>query len=151
MHRPISDLLRTGGIIVYTAPETTVSDAVRKMAQHNVSSILVMENSRLLAGIFTERDLLRRVVMARLDPDTTPLRDVMTTEVLTVPGSTPLGEVRRIMRERHIRHIPVIDGDRLLGVVSLRDVLRYENLQMDFEIAQLKGYVMEKPYPSYPA
>ncbi len=150
MHRPVSDVLQSGGVIVYASPDSSVADAVQKMASHNVSSILVLERSRHLIGIFTERDLLRRVVLPRRDPDQTRLADVMTPDVLVVSGTTPLSDVRQIMRDRHIRHVPVADNDRLLGVISLRDVLRHENQEKDFEITQLREYVMVKPYPTYP-
>jgi CBS domain-containing protein len=120
------------------------------MAFHNVGAILVMENNRELVGIFTERDALRRVMLQGLDPRTTPIRDVMTPDVIIVSADTPRGDVHQIMRQKHIRHIPVADGDRLLGVVSLRDVLAVDNLDKSFEIDNLRAYIMERPYPTYP-
>ncbi len=150
MHRPISDVLRTGGVVIYTSPDATVHEAAQKMAFHNVGAILVMENNRELVGIFTERDALRRVMLQGLDPRTTPIRDVMTPDVIIVSADTPRGDVHQIMRQKHIRHIPVADGDRLLGVVSLRDVLAVDNLDKSFEIDNLRAYIMERPYPTYP-
>ncbi|GIV62247.1 MAG: inosine-5-monophosphate dehydrogenase [Rhodothermaceae bacterium] len=150
MHRPVSDVLRNGGVVVYIAPHATVYEAIERMAFHNVGSILVLKNNRELVGIFTERDLLRRVVLKGLDARTTPISEVMTRDVIVVSSDTPRYEVERIMREQHIRHIPVADEERLLGVVSLRDILRVENEERKFEIDKLKEYVMEKPYPTYP-
>lgn len=146
----VADLLRRGGAIVYTSPETSVADAVQKMGHHNVGSILILENSRKLLGIFTERDLLRRVVLAERDPAKTLIGDVMSTNVIVVAADTPRAKVLSLMEEHHIRHIPVADADQLLGVISLRDVLRFDNKEKDFEIEQLKEYVLKKPYPSYP-
>jgi len=150
MHQSVSELLRNGGVIIYTAPSATVAEATKKMAFHNVSSILVLENNETLVGIFTERDLLRRVVVEGLDPNTTQITDVMTPNVMVVTRDTPLGQVHLLMKEKHIRHIPVADKDRLLGVISFRDLLRFENQEKDFEINQLKDYVLHKPYPVYP-
>ena len=146
----VSDLLRTGGVLIYTAPSTSVLDAIGKMAQHNVGSILVLENHRELVGIFTERDLLRRVVLEGKDPAQTPIREVMSKEVIVVSADTPRSEVLALMTKHHCRHIPVADEDRLLGVISLRDLLRFENKAKDFEITQLREYVLERPYPKYP-
>ena len=150
MHRPATDLLRNGGVIIYTVPEATVAEATKKMAFHNVSSILVLENNRTLIGIFTERDLLRRVVVEGIDSNTTRISEVMTRNVIVVSRDTPLRQVHLLMNEKHIRHIPVADEDQLLGVISLRDLLRYENQVKEFEINQLKDYLLNKPYPVYP-
>ena len=151
MEKPVSELLRRGGVIVYISPQSTVAEAAERMAEHNVSSILIMAASRRLVGIFTERDLLRRVVVPNRDHHNTLIEEVMTADVIVVSSDTPCSEVRHIMREQHIRHIPVADNDNILGVISLRDVLRHQNLEKDFEITQLKEYVMDKPYPLYPA
>jgi len=151
MYRPISDVLRTGGIIVFTTTAATVAEAAERMGFHNVGSVLIMDPHHELVGIFTERDLLTRVVVRGLDPKKTPITEVMTSDVLVLSSDTPRGEVREIMRTRHIRHAPISNGDKILGVVSLRDVLRVENEEKDFEIDKLKEYVMHKPYPIYPA
>jgi CBS domain-containing protein len=151
MNRTVADLLRNGGVIVYTSPEASVSEAAQRMSRHNVGSILVLDARHQLVGIFTERDLLQRVVVARRDPDATPIREVMTKDVIVVPSSTPRGDVLSLMQQQHIRHIPVADDEKLLGVISLRDVLRFENQEKEFEIEQLKGYLLHKPYPVYPA
>ncbi len=150
MHRTVSDLLRTGGVLVYTSPQTTVADAAKKMVNHNVGSILIMENNLKLAGIFTERDLLSRVITAGRDPRQTLISEVMTRDVLVVPSNTPCSDVVQLMDQQHIRHVPVADGERLLGVISLRDLLRYDNSEKHFEIEQLREYVIAKPYPTYP-
>lgn len=147
MRRHVSDLLRSGAVVVYTSPNSSVSDAVEKMARHNVGSILVMENSHRLVGIFTERDLLQRVAAKNLDMKRTRLAEVMTADVIVVSSETPRNEVRRIMDTHQIRHIPVSDGKHVIGVISLRDVLRFENAEKEFEIEQLRQYI-HQPGPN---
>jgi CBS domain-containing protein len=151
MQRPISELLQRSGVVIYTGPSTSVKDAVTTMSNHNVGSIVILEDNRELVGIFTERDLLNRVVNEGLDPATTPIREVMTDEVIVVSGDTPRRDVLNLMNEKHIRHVPVADDGELYGVISLRDLLRFENEMKDFEIEQLREYVTERPYPAYPA
>jgi len=150
MERPISELLRHHGVIVHTSPASTVAQAVDIMAQHNIGSVLIFRENTELLGIFTERDLLHRVVNERRDPATTPVRDVMTEDVVVVSADTPRSDVVDLMNEKHFRHLPIAQDDQLVGVVSLRDVLRFENRQQAFEIEQLREYVLEKPYPTYP-
>jgi len=144
MHHRVSDLLRTGGVVIYTSPDTSVHDAVQKLSRHNVGSILVMSPDRRLAGIFTERDLVQRVVSKGLEPTTTKIGDVMTRDVIVVKKETSRHEVLQIMDQQHIRHVPVSDGSQILGVISLRDVLRFDNAEKDFEIEQLKQYFLQE-------
>ena len=144
MRRRVSDLLRKGGVIVYSSPDTTVAEAVATMGRHNIGSILVLSSRRDLVGIFTERDLLQRVVASGLDPKTTLLGDVMTRDVIVVSADAPREDVQHLMDSKHIRHVPVSDGNQLLGVISLRDVLRFENAEKDFEIEQLKQYFLQE-------
>lgn len=147
MRRSVVDLLQSGGVLVYTSPVTTVAEAARRMAQHNIGSMLVIEHGRRLVGIFTERDLLQRVVVKNKDPETTKIGNVMTRDVIVVASDTPRDEVRQMMEKHHIRHIPVSDGHQILGVISLRDVLRFENAEKEFEIEQLREYILHPGPP----
>lgn len=104
----------------------TVREATRRMAEHACSSILICENDKLV-GIFTERDLLVRVVAADLDPDKVTLGEVMTPDPDTIDGSEPVIEAIRRMDEFSYRHLPVMEGGKILGVVSWRD-LPFEDL-----------------------
>ena len=149
MHQPVRDLVRNGSVIVYTSPKSTVRKAVEVMARHNVGSILVLTKNGDLVGIFTERDVLNRVVLAKRDPDETPISEVMSPDVVVVTADTPLHDVLRLMEEKHCRHIPVATPDRLIGVVSLRDILRYENSEKAFQIEQLQEYIFQRPFPSF--
>ena len=94
-----------------------------------------------LVGIFTERDVLRRVVAVRLDPAQTLVRDVMTAPVLTVTPETPLEECQATMTQRRIRHLPVVGPAGLGGLVSSGDVLAYEVAERQATIQQLESYV----------
>jgi CBS domain-containing protein len=104
----------------------TVMDAVRAMVERNVGATAVLDDKRLV-GVFTERDVVTRVVLRRLDPDTTPVAEVMTTRVLTVREETDRSTVLRLMSENHIRHLPVVDSEGVvLTMLSMRHLLRAE-------------------------
>jgi CBS domain-containing protein len=112
---------RLGPAIVTAHPDETVREAAARMAQNCRASILVVEDDRVL-GIFTERDVLARVVGAGRDPATTRLREVMTTDLETIGADEPVAEAVRRMDEGSIRHLPVVEGSRVLGVLSSRDI-----------------------------
>ncbi|MCH8276208.1 MAG: CBS domain-containing protein [Bacteroidetes bacterium] len=150
MHTPVAKLLRPRGGVCHTSPDVSVAEVVRILHERNFGSILILDSESKIQGIFTERDLLRRVVAVGLDPESTDIRSVMTRDVFVVDKSTSRIDVHQIMERKHIRHVPVMDDKTVLGVISLRDILRSENEEKDFEIDQLKGYVTSKPYPSYP-
>jgi CBS domain-containing protein len=150
MNTPVSDLLRAKRHVVFASPEATTAEAIKLMNDNNTGSILILDEDRSLRGIFTERDVLRRVIGPGLDPNSTAVGTVMTAEVVVVDRKAGRLEVRTIMEKQHIRHVPVLDGNNVVGVVSLRDILRSENAEKDFEIDQLKSYVTARPYPVYP-
>lgn len=107
--------------LVHVAPEATVRAAVRRMAEADVGSIVVCDASRL-AGIFTERDVLRLAGQSA-DLDQTRVADAMTRDVATVTPDADILAAARLMGERGIRHLPVVEGENVLGVVGIRDVL----------------------------
>src|ERR1700676_127626 len=107
----VQDILaRKGSRLITIGPQATVFDAAAVMNEHKTGSVLVTEGGRL-AGIFTERDVLRRVLGERRDPVTTPVREVMTTEVACCQLHTTLDEARGVMMNRRIRHLPVCSED----------------------------------------
>jgi len=120
------------------------------MTKENIGSILILDTSRKLVGIFTERDLLTRVVAAGLDPAETPIETVMSRDVVTVKCNALRKDVHNIMKVKHVRHVPVMEEGEVVGVVSLRNIIRSANAEKDFEIEQLRGYVTDQPYPTYP-
>jgi CBS domain-containing protein len=117
------DILGIKGVHVLSiGPEATVLVAATLMNEHKVGSLAVLDQSRLV-GLFTERDVLQRVVGERRDPATTPVRDVMTTEVVVCRPETTIEEARAAMRNRRIRHLPVLDGDgNMVGLISIGDL-----------------------------
>lgn len=110
---------------MHTIPaEASVSEAVALMARESIGSVVAMTEDQLVAGIFTERDLLKRVVHAGLDPAKTPLSMVMTREVRFVSPSTPVEAAMALMHVQRHRHLLVIDGPRVFGLVSMGDMVR---------------------------
>jgi CBS domain-containing protein len=101
-------------------------DAVRAMVERNVGATVVLDDTRLV-GVFTERDVVTRVVLKRRNPETTPVAEVMTTDVLTVREDTDRSSVLRLMSERHIRHLPVVNAEGgVVMMLSMRHLLRAE-------------------------
>jgi len=133
--------LSSKGSDVVTLPtDATALDAARQMTELHVGSVLVTEGERII-GIFTERDVLRRIVAAERDPASTPLSEVMSSPVLCAGPKTLLDELRTVMRERRIRHVPVVDGDRPLGLISLGDLNRVERQVQERTIEYFAQYV----------
>lgn len=113
-----------GGDVVALPPHATVLEAAQLMNDEHVGSVIVLQEERIV-GIFTERDVMRRVVAAQRNPARTLLRDVMTTPVACAACGTTLDELRSVMRERRIRHVPVVDEQqRLCGIISIGDLNR---------------------------
>ncbi len=116
-----------GSDVVALPPHATVLEAAQLMNDEHVGSIVVLQEGRIV-GIFTERDVMRRVVAAQRNPARTLLREVMTTPVACCRDTTTLDEIRAVMQDRRIRHLPVIHGeDELAGIVSIGDVNRAEH------------------------
>ena len=141
MNTTIATLLEQKDGAVFTIPTTvTVAEAVQEMNAHKVGSVLVMNGLRL-AGIFTERDVLRRVVGADLDPRFTPITKVMTADVLTIEPTTTVQEVLDIFANRRCRHLPVMVDGRLLGLISIGDVSRWVADSHRVEAESLRQYI----------
>jgi CBS domain-containing protein len=107
---------------VKAAPTISARKAARLMLDKNVGAVLVIEDEKLI-GIFTERDVVFRVVARGLDPAKTPIRDVMTPAPHVAPPDKPFGAALLVMHERGFRHMPVVDGDKVLGIVSARSAM----------------------------
>ena len=119
-----------------TAPkDANVVTAAQSMQQHNIGALLVVDGPRL-AGIFTERDALFRVVAAARDPATTLLADVMTPQPLTIHPDEPFLQALRIMHKGRFRHLPVVEFDRPLGMVSVRDALDDDLMELRADLSQ---------------
>ena len=141
MNTSISALLEGKGRALRTVPTTvTVAEAVREMNHHKIGSVLVMEGETL-AGIFTERDVMTRVIAAEIDPKTTPITQVMSAKVLTIEPDTTVQQVMDIFAERRCRHLPVTSGGKLLGLISIGDVSRWVANAHRAEAESLRQYI----------
>lgn len=141
MNTSISSLLESKGRTVCTVPShVTVADAVAEMNRQRIGSIVVM-NDTAIAGIFTERDVLTRVVAGSLDPKTTPVTTVMSSNVLTIEPNTTVQQVMDIFAERRCRHLPVVEGGRLRGLISIGDVSRWVANAHRAEAESLRQYI----------
>ena len=136
-------LARKGKNVVTVSGESTVLEASVEMTERGFGAVLIVDEAGALAGIFTERDVLRRVVAERRDPATTRLREVMTTAVITCSPGTTLEECGAVMTARRIRHLPVLAGEGLVGVLSSGDVLAYRADEQQATIEQLHSYVFD--------
>lgn len=131
--RSIRDIIQ-GQSLFTTRADTTVRDACCRMAEARVGAILVVEPTGLLKGIFTERDALNRVLARSLDPDTTPLSQVMTPDPRSVDAEHPLGYALHLMHIGGYRHMPVTEDGRPIGMVSVRDALGTEIVTFEREL-----------------
>ena len=140
----ISDILATkGGRVASISPHATVYEAAKRMNHDKIGSLLVLDEDRL-AGIITERDILVRVVAQRRDAGTTRVGEVMTTELVCARLHTSVEEARLVMKERRIRHMPVLDdddGEELLGIISIGDLNAHEAYSHEQTIYLLQEYI----------
>ena len=122
--------------------EASVADAIHKMLDHHVGAVAIVDSDYRVAGIFTERDVLRKMALTRTDPQTTPVRELMTTPVEMATRRTGPGEALAIMLERHFRHLPIATDDgRLLGILSIRNLLEWRVEDLSHELDSLEQYV----------
>jgi len=132
--------LMGGRTIYYVQPEQTVFEAANYMVQCNVGAVPVLDHTKLV-GIFSERDLMRRVVTQGRDPLTTYIAEVMSTELTVVAPTAGTEEAMAIMQARSIRHLPVCDGNTLVGFLSLRDLLRHHLEVASGEADMMRAYI----------
>ena len=123
-------------------PETSVLDTVRVMAEAEIGAIAVMAGSKIV-GLFTERDLLKRVVAKRLDPATTTMKDVMTSSLVTVLDTTSVAKAADTMRGRRMRHLVIVDQEgTYLGMLAQRHLLYDLMNELSMKVDDLAGYLM---------
>lgn len=130
-----------GSTVVSVSRDATVLDAAILMNQHKIGALIVRDGDRL-EGIFTERDVLRRIVAARLDPAQIRVGDVMTTDVIVCEGDCSIEDARNIFRNQRIRHLPVVDREgRLEGMISIGDLNAYQLNGQETTIHYLEEYI----------
>ena len=137
----LSQLLDLKGREIHAvAPDTAVLEAIRVMAERHVGALLVMEGGRL-AGIVSERDYARKVVLLGRSSTTTPVRDIMSAQVITIGPDGTVEEAMRLMTEHRIRHLPVVRGGAVLGVVSIGDLVKSVIEEQRHTIEDLRSYI----------
>jgi len=139
-------LLRKGGAVYAISPQATVLEALERMAQHDIGALLVMEGEELV-GIFSERDYARKLVLLGRFSKDTRVEEVMTKEVITVRPETDLAEAMRLRTERRVRHLPVVEGGKVVGVISIGDAVKAIITQQEMLIEELSRYVSDKKSP----
>ena len=139
-------LERKGSSIWSIAPEAMVYDAIKLMAQKNVGALMVLENG-VLIGIISERDYTRKVILQGKSSKETPVGEIMTKELVTAEPNDNIAECMRVMTERRVRHLPVLEGSKIIGIVSIGDLLKWVISAQDAAIDHLERYITG----SYPA
>jgi CBS domain-containing protein len=125
----VKDLMSSG--VVSISPEETASLAARLLSRHNVGSLPVCSSDGSLHGIITDRDIVLRCIAAENPPDRTPVRDIMTSGVVTVSPGDDLREASRLMAEKQVRRLPVVDEGRVVGMLSLGDLAKTREFDME--------------------
>jgi len=139
-------LLYKGQRVFSIEPEASVFQALRMMAEKDIGALLVVRDDQVV-GIFSERDYARMVADTGLGGVDLPVRDLMTASVLGVHMDTPLEECMALMTEKHIRHLPVMEDNRLVGMVSIGDIVRAMIADRDSLIRGLENYIVGKENP----
>jgi len=127
-------------VLFFVAESETVAAVARQMADYHVGAILVMDHGQL-RGIFSERDLMLRVVLQRLDSETTPVRSVMTTHLTTVEDSATPEDAMEAMHQHGCRHLPVTRAGEVVGFLSMRDLMDFELARHIEELHHMKAYI----------
>jgi CBS domain-containing protein len=140
--KTVQSLLQVKGNAVWTiAPNASVFEALKLMADKNVGALLVLEGGEL-AGVISERDYARKVVLRGRSSVDTPVRDIMTADVISVRPDQTVEECMALMTDRRIRHLPVVADGRLIGVISIGDVVKSIITDQGFMIEQLTSYIV---------
>jgi CBS domain-containing protein len=137
----VNDILRRkGNQVVSIPPHATVLDALRLMADKNLGALLIMDDNRL-AGIFTERDYARKIILLGRNSKDTPITEVMTANVRTITVETDISECMKMMTEKTIRHLPVMESESVIGIISIGDVVKHLMEEQQGIIEHLESYI----------
>ena len=132
-----------GSRVLSVTPQTSVFDALRIMAENNIGALLVMEGTSL-AGFFSERDYARNMVRHDKLSNDIPVKDFMSTHVISIKPDQSIQECMTLMTERRVRHLPVLDGDKVIGLISIGDVVKAIINDQQYMIDQLENYITGK-------
>ena len=139
--RSVRRLLQSKPVELHAiGPDAPVLEAIKQMAQQRIGALLVMEGDRLV-GILSERDYARKVVLQGRSSKDTPVRDIMTTQVVSVAPDDTCDQCMQLVTNRRIRHLPVLDGDTVVGVVSIGDLVKAVIEDQQLELEQLQRYI----------
>lgn len=142
----IDSILRQKGTQIWTiSPDATVYEAIQLMAEKNVGALMVMQGEEL-AGIISERDYTRKVALKGKSSRQTPVRELVSNPVITVERGDTVGECMRLMTENRVRHLPVMEAGRVVGVVSIGDLVNWTISAQHVAISQMEDYISGK-YP----
>jgi CBS domain-containing protein len=137
----VRNILQAKGAKIFSVtPSTTVYQALEIMVEKNVSSLMIMEDDKLL-GIFTERDYARKVILKGKASRDTAIADIMTGNVITVTPDNSIDECMQIMSGKFIRHLPVVENNKVVGLVSIGDVVRFIIDEQKFIIENMEQYI----------
>ncbi len=137
----VSSILENKGHEVWSvAPDATVYDAIKLMSDKNVGALLVMSEGHLL-GLLSERDYTRKVALKGKSSRETPVRDIISTPVISAMPQSTIGECMRLMTNHRVRHLPVLEGERVVGIVSIGDLVNWIMSAQNHTIVQLESYI----------
>ena len=141
MQKTVGLLLAEKGTDVWSiGPDATVYEALQLLAERNVGAIVVTENDKV-CGIISERDYARKIRLLKRDSRDTKVSKIMTSPVRTVTREESVTDCMELMTEHHIRHLPVVEGDRLVGIITIGDVVKAVMAEQEFLIQQLEQYI----------
>lgn len=141
MNKKVADiLLHKGSNITTVVPDTSVLEALRIMADQNIGSVMVMENGRYL-GIMTERDYSRKIILKGKSSTDTKVTDIMSSDFPRVTPADTIEYCMELMSDKNIRYLPVFDGEQVIGIISINDVVRETIRSQEETITQLKDYL----------
>jgi CBS domain-containing protein len=138
---PVSALLRQKGSVVWSiTPEATVFEAIKLMADKNIGALLVVSGDELL-GVFSERDYTRKIALQGKTSKETRVREILSDKVISVTPRDSIEECMRLMTEHRVRHLPVLDDKKIVGIVSIGDLVNWIISSQDATIAQMEQYI----------
>jgi len=137
----VTELLKRKGYTIYSVePDQPVLEAIRRMAEHSVGALLVMRGTQLF-GVVSERDYARKIILKGRSSSDTPVRQIMSSPVITVRPDQSVAECMQLMTERRVRHLPVVESSQVIGVLSIGDLVRSVVEEQQQTIEQLEQYI----------
>ena len=145
----IRRILDRGSEVITVDADASVIDAIDQMSRHNVGCVVITDGRRGIAGILSERDVLMKVIAKRRDPVTTPVRRVMSTTVMHCTRDTAIPEAQKMMAHHGIRHLPIVEGGAVIGMISSRDILAHQ-LSTVASIAHMQSRLLDRLERAFP-